>query len=224
MVDFNNREVIQEELRFRSPFQLAPYPTGTFPSPVIVGHSIIDSTRGVPSWFDGDNWEWPTFVDNDDVATSAEVVDNTTTETEVFRFKSDQGAFVQGRTFIIRVFGKYSTASSNDDFTYRVKVGEDGFDAQTGGTTVVDVTTVQENVTDGPWQCKTTLGVWAEGASGTLAAHSENAFNNTKNDDHVDPITIDTTTAEDFVGTIEWNNAKADNAATRGQSYLQQSA
>lgn len=195
-----------------------------FPANPAQGSLLFDSNRALPGWYDGDNYGFPSFVDPADVETSQQAVSNTTDETEVTRFTMDSGALVEGRVFIMRVYGKYSTASSNDDFTYRVKIGSSGFDPTSEGTVIADVTTVQENVSDGPWQVKTTSTVFQEGASGTLASHSEGAFNNTKNDSHVDPITVDTTAAEDIVATLEWNNAKADNSATRGQAYLQQQA
>lgn len=205
---------------------LVTYPDASPPSGVAAGHLSFNEERNAPQWYDGDAFEWPTFVENDHVETSATTVTNTTDETEVFRADIDAGALdVMGRVFIMRIFGKYSTAASTDAFTYRVYVGEPDFDPTAGeGTLITDVTTVQENVTDGPWQVKTTMTVFATGASGTLASHSEGAFNDTKNDDHVDPITVDTTTGEEFVVTVQWNNAKADNSVTRGIGYLQQQA
>lgn len=197
---------------------------GDLRSNPIQGQVGFNSNRQILEWYDGDNPEYPTFVDNQDTETSSKTVSNTTDEKEINRFSLDKGAFTKGRVFIIRTFGKYNTASSNDDFTYRVKVGPSGFDAVTGGKEIGKITTVQENVDDGPYQIKTTCTVFAEGSSGTLACHNEGAFNNNKKDSHVDPVTIDTTTAEEWASTVKWNNAKSGNSVTREQGYIQQQA
>lgn len=198
----------------------------TVPNDPGIGYLFIDSKRKIICWNDGDagGFEYATFVDNADVLTSTKTVSNTTTETEAARFSIDGGAMVKGRLFIIRTFGKYSTASSNDGFTYRIKIGDQGFDAATEGTVVGSLSTVQENVTDGPWHTKSTITVASEGQNGEAFTHLEAAFNNNKGDSHEGKKTANTETAEDFVTTIEWNNAKADNSATRGQGYLQQQA
>ena len=215
-----------ESVTLERVLSLARYAPDNLPTTDDAGSVYFDTSRNIPVWWDGDKHEWPSYVDNDDVKTSAVTVSNTTDETEIFRFGLDQGALEQGRIGIIRCFGKYNTAASTDNFTYRVYLGEMGFDPISAGdgTSVTAVSTVQENVTDGPWQMKTTATVFSEGSSGTIATHSEGSFNNTKSDDHADPATVDTTTGEEIVGTVQWNNAKTDNTVTRGQAYLQQQA
>lgn len=204
--------------------ELRRYAPSDLPS-VDTGAVVFDDFRRVISWWDGDNWEWPTFVDNNDVQSSEVLVENTTDETEVYRSGLDPSALVQDRVLIFRLFGKYGTGSSNDDFTLRLKAGESGFDAIAGGSEVASVTTVQENVDPGSaWQSKITLTVVSTGKNGSISGHEEGAFNNNKKDGHVEPVTIDTTTAEEFAATIEWNQAKADNTATVRPVYTQLSA
>lgn len=204
---------------------LLTYTPTNLPTDQPTGTLFFDSHRAIPAWWDGNNHEWPSFVDNQDVQTSTQTVSNTTDETEVLQFTINAGALKQGRVFILRCYGKYTTASSNDDFTYRVYIGDSGFDPTGGeGTKIAEVTTVQENVTDGPWLAKNTSTVFTDAASGELQSHLEASFNNAKKDDHTASVTVDTTTAEDIVATVEWNNAKSGNSVERGQAYLQQQA
>lgn len=205
---------------------LVTYATADRPVDPGEGHLSFNDIRKTPQWFDGDNYEWPTFVDNQDVTSGTITVSNTTSETEVFRAAPDVTAIdVQGRVMVIFLSGVYDTASSNDSFTYRVYVGPVGFDPTVGeGSVVSIVTTVQENVTNGPWRARTTLVVNSTGATGALANHTTSAFNDTTKDDDDPEITVDTTTGEEFVATVEWNNAKAGNSVTRGIGYLQQNA
>jgi hypothetical protein len=202
---------------------LVGFDNENLPSDPPTGQLLFDTDRGLPAWWDRDHYEWPTFVDNADVETSDDQVANTTVETEVLRASTNPGGLIAGRVFILRNFGVYSTAASTDNFTYRVYIGEIGSDPLAGeGTLISSSTTVQENVTEGPWQAKTTTVIESEGTSGEADTHTEARFNDTASDDHTRNITIDTTTAAELVATIQWNNAKADNVARQDMSYLQQ--
>lgn len=192
------------------------------PSGVPKGQTFLDDKREIITWNDGDGYEFPTYVQ--DVKTSATTVSNTTTETEVFRADVEDTGLVKGRVFILRVFGKYSTASSDDNFDFKVKVGDSGFDAQTGGTTIAQIPTTKENVTDGPFQSKTTMTITSEGQSGVMKAHTEARFNGTPKDNNTGDTTINTDKGEEFVATAEWESAKSANSVTIDQSYLQQQA
>lgn len=203
------------------PTGIHTYDSSSLPTPTNSGYLAFDSDRGTLTWWDRDHWEIPTFVD--DVETSDDQVTNTTTETEILRFAINPGALITGRVFILRNFGVYDTAASDDNFQYRVYIGDSGFDPVAGeGTVFANLSTVQENVSDGPWQAKTTTVVDAEGSTGVVDTHTEARFNNTPNDDHSRNVTVDTTTASEVVATIEWNNAKAGNVARQDMSYLQQ--
>ena len=149
----------------------------------------------------------------DGVITSDTTVANTTTETTIYTESISADELHVGQVIRVTLSGYYSTANATDTFTLRWKIG---------GTTVASKVSVAENVTNGPWKAVLELTVRSIGATGTVISFVEAAFNNTRDDQAAtSTTTTDTTSAEDVIGTLQWDNALSGNTATITQGYTE---
>lgn len=190
------------------------FATGDLPSsPDDDGTMYHDADRGIPSWWDRDHYEWPSFVD--DVLTSPVTVSNSTTRTTVWDPGINTGSLIKGRTYQVDLMGKFSTTNNSDTFTV---------DVDLGGTDVAGISNTPANATDVPWSIEFTFSVREHGTNGKLIAHTRGLFNSNPDDTDSDEISVDTTTATELTFDIQWSAADPGNSVTLEQAHLKQMA
>lgn len=193
---------------------LDAYDPSDLPTASRAGDIYFDSHRGLPTWDDGDNYEWPNYVD--DVRTSSTTVTNTTSRTKVWEPDINANSLIEGRIYQIDLHGTFQTASTSDNFTV---------DIDLAGTDVASLNNAAENAAaNTPWTLELTFTVRADGASGTLKANTRATFNEQPRTANTAEITVDTTTASQLAVFLTWNNAKSGNSVTLEQAHLKQMA
>lgn len=190
---------------------LPSYPAAEMPADVPFGFIAMDENRDIPTWFDGDGYEHPTFVN--DVLLDPVTVADTSTRTVVFNADIDEGSLVQGRAYELHLAGRFSTSNNSDQFTTFVDLA---------GVEVASLQNQPANTTDVPWSLQMTFTVRDHGVSGTLIAHSRGLFNSEPDDASHAPVSVDTTTATALQADVQWGVADPGNSVTLEQAYLQQ--
>lgn len=187
------------------------YDDPDLPSAPARGAMFFEGLRNVPTWWDGDNYEHATLVE--DVLESDQIVANTTAETTVFTADLDAHALVAGRYFELPVSGEYSVDNGTDTFTLRFYVG---------GTLVAAVQSVAGNESGAPILAELEATVRADGQNGTIKPYTEAVFANVPDHQRHDPITVDTTVASSWEVTLQWDAADPANTVEIDQAVLKQ--
>lgn len=193
------------------PAVLPEYDEPDLPTNPARGAMFFEGLRNAPIWWDGDNYEAPTFVE--DVLITDMVVDNTTTETTVVTADLDEDALVKERYFELPVSGEYSVSNGTDTFYLRFYVG---------GTLVAEIQSVAGNESKAPILAELELTVREDGSNGTVKPYTEAVFANVNDHKRHDPISLDTTVANSFEVTLEWTAADPTNTAEIDQAVLKQ--
>lgn len=174
---------------------------------------------GMIAHADGTNWnpghgsglyeyhedEWlPLFAPVQGIKTSQTVVQNTTTETEVYSTTIGAGALHAGDVSISHIGGSYDTGAASDTWTLRVKYN---------GTTVHTIARQSaNNVTGAGWVLDIQASIRTEGVSGTMVdilmlSDDDATIAVSDTTTH----TIDTTTDKTLSITVQWGAAKTAN-------------
>lgn len=194
------------------PDLLVGYPTAELPDSPETGNLFFDENRNLPTWWDQDHYEFPTFVD--DVLTSPVTVANTTTRTTVFDPDINANSLVKGRKYQIDLSGSFSTTNNSDTFTIDINLA--------GATDVAGIGNVGGNVTDAPWNIEFAFTVREHGQNGVLQPHTKGLFNSDPADADHDTVTVDTTTVTELSVDLQWSAADPDNSVTVKQAHLKQ--
>lgn len=193
------------------PTNLTEYTHNELPGDPIGGSLFFDESRGVPTWWDRDHYEWPTFVD--DTLTTPVTVSNTTSRETLWNPTINADSLIEGRTYQVDLMGDFSTANNSDTFSVY---------ATFGGADLAGISNVPANATDAPWSIEFTWTVRSHGQNGTLIAHTRGLFNSEPDDSDSSEQSIDTTTAVDLSFDVEWSAADAGNSVTLEQAHLKQ--
>lgn len=177
------------------------------------GTIVWNTDRTVPGFYDGNDIDYP--VIGDDVTITPVTVSNTTTETDIWDAGLDQGSIKVRRVYKVKLYGRFSNASTSDMVTIRIYVG---------GTLIASVTSTGKNASNAPWNLHTTMTVLEQGASGTIQPHTQATFNNVNADDHHNSVTVDTAVPDQIEATVQWNDARAGNTFTLDQGYMKEIA
>ena len=145
------------------------------------------------------------------IITATTTVANTVTETTAFTATIPANELHVGQVIRARVLGFYSTHNASVTFTARWKIG---------GTTVITTTSVAANVTNAPIEMEFTFTVRSIGSSGTVIAYSQAEFDNTgKSAASTGTTTVNTTTSNNIILTIEWSVADPGSTLSVTQGY-----
>lgn len=194
------------------PVNLVGYATANLPTAPEPGQVYYDTNRDIPTWWDGEAYEWPNYVD--DVLTTAQPVSNTATPTTVWDPDIDTGSLVQGRIYQMDLHGVFQTANTSDQFTVDVNLA---------GTDVGELQNAPANVGAGtPWTFELTFTVRSHGQNGVLKANSRATFNEQPRTADHGEIAVNTTVANELSVSIDWDAADPDNSVTLEQAHLKQ--
>jgi hypothetical protein len=186
------------------PVELPKYVNSNLPTGFPEGALVHDEDRGTPVWYDGSMWDAPSFVN--DVSPTPQNVGGADPETAIFSPSIRTDSLIQNRTYDIDVFGNFTTASSSDTFTLRVKIG---------GTTVATITSTAAKVSGAPFEATTVVAVESDGPSGQIETFTKATFDNEDKDVDNGASAVDTTTATAVEVTVEWAGSDAGNSLTR---------
>ncbi len=216
-----NAALLIEELRRISislqelePPQLLLIPQAVAPEKLMEGMVVFANGTDWDPGHGGGLYEYkggsfnPLFSLGQDYVISQLVVQNTTTETEIYSTTVKAGALSIDSLFKASIAGSYDTAAGSDTWTLRFK--QDGVTLHSISRQDVG------NVADAGWLCEYQGTIRTEGASGTavglIVLH-----------DYMESIavsdasthSVDTTVAVVFSVTIQWGAAKTGNIFRR---------
>lgn len=178
----------------------------------IVGYCPLRHTL---QWGDGEDTKFPSVIDNDNSLINDSRVNNTLNEESVYTADFRKNTMQKGRVYELYVSGKYSTASSNDQFTMFAYVG---------GNQIMNISSEKADESESPFMMRTTFTVKKEGTNGWVDTYTETVFSNTVKHEFHHNKTVDTTVSENVNVTIKWNNQKTDNIVDTNQAYLRENA
>jgi len=153
--------------------------------------------------YKGGKWS-PLFAVGQGFTTTQIVVENTTTETEIYSTVVGVGSLTADTVFVLKNAGNYDTGAASDTWTMRFKVG---------GTTVHSVTRHDSgNVAGSGWECTMEGIMKVLGASGSfqdlyVLLDKDTVSVESSSTTHG----IDTTVANTLSVTVQWGAAKAGN-------------
>jgi hypothetical protein len=138
-----------------------------------------------------------------DIKLSTTTVENTLTETEIYKAVVPANSWVAGNVLDMKIFGYMSNSAVANDVTLRVKVG---------GTTIATVTTNGKKLTDTCWEAEGKAIIRTVGESGTMAWTFNGEVAGEEADyDCEDTGTYDTTGALDITVTAQWDATNSAN-------------
>ena len=146
-----------------------------------------------------------------DVITSTVTVSDSNTETTIFTGVIAANALKAGNVLKVIAHGCISNASASDDITLRGYIGS---------TLLGEFNPTIGNVTDDHWSLESILVVRSVGTSGSIAwdVHMDIGGNSSQGNDI---STVNTTTAENFTITVQWDSADPDNTINLGLGFLE---
>lgn len=146
------------------PTHLPGFLAANLPSDPANGTLYFDQNRNIPTWWDTDHYEFPTFVD--DVLVESVNVANTTTRTVVFDPDINANSLVKGRKYQIDLSGTFTTANNSDTFTVDVNLAS--------VTDAAGIGNVGGNVSSpAPWSVEFSFTVREHGQNGELQPHTK---------------------------------------------------
>ena len=146
-----------------------------------------------------------------DVITSTVTVSDSNTETTIFTGVIAANALMAGNVLKVIAHGCISNASASDDITLRGYIGS---------TLLGEFNPTIGNVSDDHWSLESILVVRSVGTSGSIAwdVHMDIGGNSSQGNDI---STINTTTAENFTITVQWDSADPANTINLGLGFLE---
>lgn len=139
-------------------------------------------------------------------------VSNTMDETTVFESTIEADHFLVHDVYELEASGAYTTTNSSETFTLRFYLGS---------TQLAAITSVADNADTYSWSATLRFTVRAIDGDGVLKPHTKAVFNNVHDDQHHGTVTLDTTIAERFSVTVQWDEANASNEVLVGQGILE---
>lgn len=171
----------------------------------------FNDDRDLITWWDGDNAEYPSFVE--DTKTEDTVVSNSSAEVNVFSPDVDKGSMAAGRVYELLVTGNFSTSSSSDFFTINMYIGGERF---------AQVNSTADNVDNGGIRAETTFTVREANADGVVQPYTTATFNNVNKDSPHREVDVNTSGSTRLNITVQWDEAQPENAVRISQALLRQ--
>lgn len=132
--------------------------------------------------------------------TEDQSVSNTMAETTVFESTVEVDQFRKGDVYSLLSTGDYTTVNGSEQFTLRFYIGS---------TLLGSITSVASQVSGAPWSVELMLTVRKINGNGVLQAHTRAVFDNVHDDQPHGTVVLDTTQANTFSMTVQWNEANA---------------
>jgi hypothetical protein len=143
--------------------------------------------------------------------TSTTTVANTAVETAIFTGTLGANSLKVGNIIKVHCDGVVSNATTADDLLINIYIGSNLI-------TTLDPAILL--VTDAHWHLDGAMTIRTVGESGTMAYHIDLGLD-TVDTEEIGLSSIDTTTANDFMIKVTWDNAKAGNIFSLYQGYVE---